>query len=62
MDWVKKNWIVLVCGLVAVAGIGIGVWSLMGFQEVQAQAEHHRQHRRPAGRHGLQPRMPPTRR
>lgn len=38
MDWVKKNWILLVCGLLAVAGIGIGVWSLMGFQEVQAQA------------------------
>jgi len=38
MDWVKKNWILLVCGLLAVAGVGIGVWSLMGFQEVQAQA------------------------
>lgn len=38
MDWVKKNWILLVCGVLAVAGIGIGVWSLMGFQEVQAQA------------------------
>jgi hypothetical protein len=38
MDWVKKNWILLVCGLLAVAGVGIGVWSLMGFQEVQARA------------------------
>ncbi len=38
MDWVKKNWILLACGLLALAGIGIGVWSYMGFQEVQTKA------------------------
>lgn len=38
MDWVKKNWIVMVCGLVAVAGIGIGIWAMMGFRQIQADA------------------------
>jgi hypothetical protein len=38
MDWVRKNWILLACGLVALAGIGIGVWSRLGFSRLQAEA------------------------
>lgn len=40
MNWVKKNWIVMVCGVVAIAGIGIAVWSIMGFKQVQAKANN----------------------
>ncbi len=39
MDWVKKNWILLACGLIAVAAIGIGVWTLMGFDQVRSQTQ-----------------------
>jgi hypothetical protein len=38
MDWVRKNWIVLVCGLVAMAGVGVGVWSRLGFSQLQTEA------------------------
>ncbi len=38
MDWVKKNWILLVCGVVALSGIGMGVWSRLGFSQLQVEA------------------------
>ncbi len=40
MDWVKKNWIVMVCGVVGLAGIGLAVWAIMGFKDVQTKANN----------------------
>jgi len=37
-EWVQRNWIFVVCGLVIVLALAVGVWAVKGFNDVRAEA------------------------